>query len=60
VLVPSCDDDMGLAYPPVRFAELVYLFRDYGYLASICEKNWATAQRDIARLIQRRLAPTGG
>ena len=56
-LVPTCDTDMGLAYPPVRIAELVYMFRQYGYLASICDKFWTEIQRDIARLIQRRLDP---
>jgi len=55
-LLPTCDTEMGLAFPPVRIAELVYMFRQYGYLASICDKNWTEIQQGIARLIQRRLA----
>jgi len=54
-LLPICDNDMGLAYPPVRLAEMVCEFGDDGMLASVCNSDWTTALVELARLIRRRL-----
>jgi hypothetical protein len=52
VLVPSCESDMGEAYPPVRIAELVYSFGRNGVLQSICQTDWGSALRVITQAIQ--------
>lgn len=54
-LMPTCDTSMGYAFPPVRFAELVYEFGNNGILASICESDWTPALRAITRKIQGKL-----
>jgi hypothetical protein len=54
-LRPSCDTAMGMAYPPVRFAELVYSFGINGILESICRQDWTPALQAITRTIQIKL-----
>ena len=54
-LMPSCDTSLGYAFPPVRFAELVYAFENNGVLASICENDWTPALVAITRKIQGKL-----
>jgi hypothetical protein len=53
--VPSCSSNLGVAYPPVRIAEFVYLFGHGGSLHSICENDWSPALTAVARQIQNRL-----
>lgn len=54
-LLRSCDTDMGGAYPPVRFAELVYAFGENGVLESICRDDWSDALESIAHKIQKAM-----
>ena len=54
-MLPSCETGMGLAWPPVRVAELTYMFGENGVLASICQGDWTSAFSAITRAIQRRL-----
>jgi hypothetical protein len=51
-LVPTCETDMGRAYPPVRLAQLVDAFGRNGVLQSICQADWTSSLRVIARTIQ--------
>jgi len=39
-LLPTCMTGMGLAFPPVRIAELIYRFGFNGWLTSICQSDW--------------------
>lgn len=57
-LLPSCDTTLGKAYPPVRFAELVYAFGHDGIIESICQDDWSAALQAITRRIQHKLAGT--
>lgn len=41
--------------PSPRIAELITMFGDDGYMASICEEDWSDAFMGIARTIQRHL-----
>lgn len=54
-MLPSCQTGMGLAWPPVRIAELTYMFGENGVLASICQGDWTGAFTAITHAIQRRL-----
>jgi hypothetical protein len=54
-LLPSCETAMGFAFPPVRVAELVYLFGNNGILESICRSDWTQALTAITRKIQSKL-----
>lgn len=47
-LRPSCDTAMGIAFPPVRFAELIYSFGQNGVLESICNHDWTPALLSIS------------
>ena len=57
-LLPSCDTRMGLAFPPVRIAELVYMFGSDGILESICRPDWTQALTAISRKIQEKIPGT--
>lgn len=46
---------MGFAFPPVRIAELVYMFGNNGILESICRSDWTAALQAITRKIQSKL-----
>jgi hypothetical protein len=54
-LLFSCDTAMGVAFPPVRIAELVYAFGDSGLLESICRQDWTPALQALTRKIEDRL-----
>ena len=54
-LMPSCQTDMGLAFPPVRIAEFIYSFDSAGILGSICRDDWSDTMMSIARAIQSRM-----
>lgn len=55
-LLPLCEsDELGVAYAPVRLAELACSFGPSGLLASICQTDWTEAFEAMARLVQRRL-----
>jgi hypothetical protein len=54
-LVPSCQTDRGLAFPPVRIVDLVYRFGNNGILASICDDDWTPALEAITRKIQSKI-----
>jgi len=54
-LLPSCETPMGFAFPPVRIAELVYMFGTNGILESICRSDWTQALEAITRKIQSKL-----
>lgn len=56
-LVPSCETDVAVAYPPPRIAELVYMFGYRGWLASICLRDWSLALRETASLTYRDEEP---
>jgi hypothetical protein len=58
-LLPSCQTEIGLAFPPVRIAELVTSFGENGVLASICRSDWSAAMTAIARKVQSRLPRSG-
>jgi hypothetical protein len=55
-LLASCDTSMGIAFLPVRIAELIDSFGDDGVLASICREDWSDALLAIAHAIQHHLA----
>jgi hypothetical protein len=57
MLIPSCNDSMGLAFPPVRFVRLALLLGDAAYVGSVCETDWRETIRGIARKIGERLGP---
>ena len=57
MLIPSCNNSMGLAFPPVRFVRLALLLGDAAYVGSVCESDWRETTRGIARKIGERLAP---
>lgn len=50
-LVPSCNTASGLAFPPRRIVELVRRFGRDGYVASICDTDYAEPLRAVARRI---------
>ncbi|MBI5487947.1 MAG: hypothetical protein HY905_11490 [Deltaproteobacteria bacterium] len=50
-LVPSCDTDLGLAYPPRRFVELARLWGPDAYVDSICKTDWNDAFRNLSRRV---------
>jgi hypothetical protein len=54
-LLTSCDTSNGIAFPPVRIAELVYSFGNNGILESICRDDWTAALQAITRKIQDKL-----
>jgi len=56
-LLPSCDTHMGYAFPPVRIAELTYMFGDNGVLGSICRSDFTSVMSPAVEAIQGRLAP---
>lgn len=56
--IPSCDTAMGLAFPPVRLAELAYMFGNNGVLESICQGDWSRALTAVTRKIQNKLRGT--
>lgn len=53
--LPTCYTGRGLAYPPVRFVELVYAFGLNGFLGSICLEDWTRTFEDLARTVHQRL-----
>jgi hypothetical protein len=53
--LPSCQTEMGIAFPPVRIVDLVYRFGDAGVLGSICRDDWSDTFEEIARAVQARL-----
>jgi hypothetical protein len=57
-LLPVCESESGVAFPPTRIAQLANLFGDAGSLHSICQNDWAPALRSITRQIQSRLDGT--
>ena len=54
-LVPSCDTDKGVAYPPVRLVELAKQFGDNGVIQSICQKDFRPAMDAIIKKIGTRI-----
>jgi hypothetical protein len=57
---PACtrwvgDEAVTKARPGRRFVELVQMFGDSGYAASICNEDWRPAAEDIASMIASRL-----
>lgn len=55
MLLPVCDTDLGLAFPPVRIADLVGRFGDQGILGSICRHDWSDTLTEISRAILDRM-----
>jgi hypothetical protein len=53
--VLSLDCSVWYTAPSPRIAELITMFGDDGYMASICEEDWSEAFMGIARTIQRHL-----
>jgi hypothetical protein len=39
-LLPSCNTEMGLAFPPVRFVQAAQDFAERAYVASICRRDY--------------------
>lgn len=54
-LVPICDNDLGVAYPPIRIAEVVYGFGESGLIGSICNPSHVSFTGELLRAIRQRM-----
>jgi hypothetical protein len=55
-LVPSCNTDMGIAFPPRRFVQLAVAWGKNAYVDSICKTDWRDAMRAFAGRLQENLS----